>query len=230
MGVNEEYSADKVSRVIGVVTDCRFTGDLLCAYVETECHYPCTVVVDPAQLANAGMVPQPERIALIDCHRKERDDILELVKTVAASGAKPVLFDVQGGNGVVLESIRLGVRGFIYTHDPAAVLKKAFQAIFDGELWIERRKVADLLMHESQQEQHHRDHAELTTRECDILALLRDGARNDDIAHHLNISPHTVKTHLYHIFRKIEAPNRLQAAMWASRHLAEVLRKPAEHY
>lgn len=219
--VVDVYSAGKSSRVIVVVTDCRFTGDLLCAYVETECRYPCTVSPDAA-ISAAGF-PQPERLALIDSHQKGRDAVLEVVKAVAATDAKPVLFDLHGGDGVEREAIRHGVRGFIYTHDPAVVLKKAFQAIFDGELWIERRKVADLLMHDSQTEPHHRDHAELTTRECDILALLRDGARNEDIALHLNISPHTVKTHLYHIFRKIEAPNRLQAAMWASRHLDEVL-------
>ena len=53
----------------------------------------------------------------------------------------------------------------------------------------------------------------------EVLALVSSGARNDEIADRLFISPHTVKTHLYKIYKKIGVPNRLQAALWASKNL-----------
>jgi LuxR family transcriptional regulator of csgAB operon len=59
----------------------------------------------------------------------------------------------------------------------------------------------------------------LTAREVQILAMVAVGSKNEDIADKLCISPHTVKTHIYNIFKKINVPNRLQAALWAANNL-----------
>jgi DNA-binding CsgD family transcriptional regulator len=59
----------------------------------------------------------------------------------------------------------------------------------------------------------------LTPREKEILALVSAGAKNEQIAEALHISPNTVKTHIYNIFKKIDVPNRLQAALWAVKNL-----------
>ena len=59
----------------------------------------------------------------------------------------------------------------------------------------------------------------LTQRQIQILALIAVGATNDDISDKLCISPHTVKNHLYRIFKKINVPNRVQAALWAAGNL-----------
>ena len=59
----------------------------------------------------------------------------------------------------------------------------------------------------------------LTRREMEILSVLKSGAKNEEIATKLFISPHTVKTHLYTIYRKIQVNNRLQAVIWASKNL-----------
>ena len=61
--------------------------------------------------------------------------------------------------------------------------------------------------------------AQLTARECEILLLIASGKNNSQIADTLNISRNTVKTHLYNIYNKINVPNRLQAALWAAKHL-----------
>ncbi|MFO7970447.1 MAG: helix-turn-helix transcriptional regulator [Desulfobacterales bacterium] len=59
----------------------------------------------------------------------------------------------------------------------------------------------------------------LSQRQIEILALVTVGAKNDEIADRLCISLHTVKTHLYRIFKKINVPNRVQAALWAAQNL-----------
>lgn len=53
---------------------------------------------------------------------------------------------------------------------------------------------------------------ELTTREREVLRAASDGATNREIAEQLWISPHTVRTHLEHIFEKLDVRTRTEAA------------------
>jgi DNA-binding CsgD family transcriptional regulator len=55
----------------------------------------------------------------------------------------------------------------------------------------------------------------LTARELEVLHHLASGRTNADIAKSLFVAPGTVKAHLNHIFRKLEAANRLQAVAHA---------------
>ncbi len=59
----------------------------------------------------------------------------------------------------------------------------------------------------------------LSPREFHILFLMAGGLQNRDIAVHLNISGHTVRTHLYNIFRKINVRSRVQASLWIHEHV-----------
>jgi DNA-binding CsgD family transcriptional regulator len=52
----------------------------------------------------------------------------------------------------------------------------------------------------------------LTKREIEVLALLLDGWRNQDIAERLGLSPNTVKNHVYNLYQKTGAANRVELA------------------
>jgi LuxR family maltose regulon positive regulatory protein len=51
----------------------------------------------------------------------------------------------------------------------------------------------------------------LSEREVEVLKLVAQGLSNQQIADRLTIGLSTVKTHVYHIFDKLEAKDRLQA-------------------
>lgn len=59
--------------------------------------------------------------------------------------------------------------------------------------------------------------ARLTGREIQVLKLLANGSTNAQISEILAISPHTVKSHVIHIFNKLGVSDRTQAAVWAAR-------------
>jgi DNA-binding NarL/FixJ family response regulator len=54
-----------------------------------------------------------------------------------------------------------------------------------------------------------------TARELDVLAALQRGRSNKWIANHLNLSENTVKVHIRHIMRKLNATNRTQAVIYS---------------
>jgi ATP/maltotriose-dependent transcriptional regulator MalT len=53
--------------------------------------------------------------------------------------------------------------------------------------------------------------AGLTAREVEVLRMVASGARNEDIAKALYVSLNTVKTHVAHVFRKLEVSSRTEA-------------------
>jgi DNA-binding CsgD family transcriptional regulator len=57
---------------------------------------------------------------------------------------------------------------------------------------------------------------QLTRREIQVLRLLARGNSNEEIAEALNVSVHTVRSHIQHLLRKLEAHSKLEAVTKAS--------------
>lgn len=55
----------------------------------------------------------------------------------------------------------------------------------------------------------------LSQRELEVLQWLAFGISNREIGRHLYITEGTVKTHVYHIFGKLNVRNRTQATLQA---------------
>jgi DNA-binding NarL/FixJ family response regulator len=64
----------------------------------------------------------------------------------------------------------------------------------------------------------------LTKRELEVLDLLGEGLRHEDIARRLFISPKTVATHVEHILRKLDVRSRAEAIAVAYRE--DILQPP----
>ncbi|WP_323845352.1 helix-turn-helix transcriptional regulator [Microbulbifer magnicolonia] len=100
--------------------------------------------------------------------------------------------------------------------------RKSFQLVCDAttnqENLIRRLNMA-IQSPESSAREDHPNSLLLTRREQEILTQLTSGEPNSVIAMRLHLSEHTVKNHMYNIFRKIGVKNRLQASNWAKMHL-----------
>jgi LuxR family maltose regulon positive regulatory protein len=63
-----------------------------------------------------------------------------------------------------------------------------------------------------------------SAREMEVLRLLAEGYSNQEIASELVVALSTVKTHVHHLYAKLQAPDRLRAVTRARR--LGLLREP----
>jgi DNA-binding NarL/FixJ family response regulator len=209
---------------IYIVGPAKLQNELMAFFLGQETGATCQTSLDLGSVQSFGdeRAGQPV-LFLLDCQGRNVDSLLadiELCREEKLPGALMALFNVDAGLGIEQESVVLGVKGFFYENDPLAMLPKGVSAILDGELWASREVMSRcILQHKQEKHLPRGDAAGLTPREVEILAMVAVGAKNEEIAEKLHISPHTVKTHIYNIFKKIDVPNRLQAALWAASHL-----------
>ncbi len=136
------------------------------------------------------------------------------------AGIHVALLNVRSGLGLEKNAMRSDVRGVFYEKDSPEIFLKGVQAIFNGELWFSRKILAGYVKGKERSHPPDPSHWEaLTPREKEILAMIGSGATNEDIVRELCISRHTVKTHIYNIYKKVNASNRTQAALWAARNI-----------
>ena len=116
------------------------------------------------------------------------------------------------------------LKGVFYRNESLEVICKGIHALMEGELWMSRDLMAKLILfYRKYQSNAFRPACGLTNREMEIISLLSVGSSNQQIADKLFVSEHTVKSHLYNIFRKINVHNRIQALNWIHQNLGPIL-------
>jgi LuxR family transcriptional regulator, positive regulator of biofilm formation len=164
-------------------------------------------------------------------HQQQAYDIPENILQLARC-AKVVFFNVQ--SNILDESFALlaGITGIFYCHDRPDIILKGIENINDNGLWF-KRSIMDKALMEFLQNTKPKNSSNyvpvfanpnkhqnkdlsilLTKREQTIVELVASGAQNKEIANLLHISPNTVKTHIYSIFRKTGSRNRIELVSW----------------
>jgi DNA-binding NarL/FixJ family response regulator len=102
-----------------------------------------------------------------------------------------------------------GLVGILSPKTKASEFKKALKAVISGELWLERKKLQDIIPSIGERTPH------LTKREIEIVEMICKGLSNKEIKKSLKISEQSVKAHLSRIYKKTGVSDRLQLALLA---------------
>jgi LuxR family transcriptional regulator of csgAB operon len=109
------------------------------------------------------------------------------------------------------------VNGIFYSDTSEAQLTNGLRELLNDNLWLPRGITDSLVEQLRTAPSDNHANVKLTRRENQILNSLANAATNKQIAFDLNVSEHTIKSHLYHIFKKIGVRNRLEAVNWITR-------------
>jgi len=121
-------------------------------------------------------------------------------------------------------AVRLGAAGIIMKDLAGEMLIKAIYKVASGEVWLDRGMTAVILKELQRGSDGRRLDTEaaridsLTPREREVISLIVKGFGTARIAKDLFISEKTVRNHLASIFEKTGVSDRLELAVYATRH------------
>lgn len=112
----------------------------------------------------------------------------------------------------ILNAVRLGAAGCVLRTSPPPLIAKAVRVVHEGGSWYPREWVVQALrLQFGIQTRRTPDGPPLTQREEQILQLIGRGLSNKEIGRRLDISDHTVKTHLHRVYAKLQQSGRFKA-------------------
>lgn len=123
--------------------------------------------------------------------------------------ARIIMLSSSDSDGEIHRALRSGAAGYVLKSMPQDDLLAVIRSVHAGKRHIPT-EVATLLAE-------HLDEEDLTSRELEVLALIRDGCRNKQIADQLSISENTVNFHIKNIVDKLAANDRTHAVTIAVR-------------
>ena len=172
--------------------------------------------------------------AAVELSVKLKPDILLLDSTMASMAGiealrslrrlqvqtKPILLTAALDRPGLVESVQLGARGVILKEACPDLLFKCIRCVAAGQYWVDHRGVCDIV-DALKRSVSFPDLSEplnafgLTQREFQIVAAIRLGESNKEIAKKLHIRHQTVKNHLTTIFDKLGVSTRLELMRFA---------------
>jgi DNA-binding NarL/FixJ family response regulator len=132
---------------------------------------------------------------------------LKFLETVAAKIPVVIVSNIDDLDHIV-RVLKSGARGYIPTSLPFNVAVEAVRLVKAGGTFVP----ASSFVH-NRDEQQLRTNGLLTEQQMKVVEEIRQGKANKQIAYELNMSEHTVKVHLRHIMRKLNAKNRTEVAV-----------------
>jgi DNA-binding NarL/FixJ family response regulator len=168
------------------------------------------------------------RIALIASDLPDVDGI-SLLRRIVRSGTRSaiVLYADDADCESSAAAVHAGAAGLVAKRRSIAELSDALRSIATGGLWFEERDddvlapapeplpAGPLPLPHGQ-----RRTSTLSSSELRVLALVAEGGSTEATAEALSLSPHTVRTHLRNVMRKLEASSRAHAVAIAIREAA----------
>ena len=157
-------------------------------------------------------------VVLLDIRMAELDGLATLEELrQSLPECRVIMLSTYDNPTYIARANAMGASDYLLKGSTREQLVGAIHAVTAGEApssFGELRRVAGTMATRQKQED---AEVSLTQRETQVLRHLALGLSNKEIGRSLSISIETVKEHVQHLLRKIDATDRTQAAVWAVR-------------
>jgi DNA-binding NarL/FixJ family response regulator len=161
-------------------------------------------------------------VVLMDVRMPIVDGVAATADLRRREGAPPVLvLTTFDDDEVLAAALRAGASGFLLKGVPVDDLQRAVRAVAEGGAWLDPAVTGRVLStYRSTPMAVGADTAAdvLTARERQVLALIGQGLTNNEIAATLVLGEGTIKTHVSHVFAKLQLRDRAAAIVFAFDH------------
>jgi DNA-binding NarL/FixJ family response regulator len=146
-----------------------------------------------------------------------------------APGVRVIVLTGIRDQEVHLQALRLGALGVVLKDQPKETILEAIEKVHAGEAWLNGGTIAKVLAQISSSQNRAGEQnganpldteaamiASLTKREREIINLISQGLKNQQIADRLFISEGTVRNHLTVIYEKLGVTDRFGLIIYAT--------------
>jgi DNA-binding NarL/FixJ family response regulator len=123
--------------------------------------------------------------------------------------ARIIMLTTSDSHGEIQRALRSGAAAYVFKSMPKSELLDVVRSVHSGRRYVPPEVAARLAEHLGEDD--------LTTRELEVLSLIRDGYRNKQIADQLAIAETTVNFHVKNLVDKLQANDRAHAVSIALR-------------
>ena len=202
---------------IAIAEDQRIVREMLAALLEREADLRMVGAVGTGAEAIALAADQHPDVLVLDVGLPDTDGahVAQAVKQAAVPPALPpkvLALSVHDSPYFVQQMLRAGADGYVVKSAALPELVQAIRVVAGGKVYlspdIARAALATSAVNEA---------TTLGSRECQVLALLAEGHRSNEIARALRISVNTVEAHRRNIMRKLGLHTVAQLTKYAIR-------------
>jgi DNA-binding NarL/FixJ family response regulator len=214
-----------------IVDDHRTFAEALKTVIDLERGLVVTEVVTDGRSAIERVAVERPDVVVLDLEMSEVDGITATRRIKEADpDARVVVLSAREDEMLVAQAVEAGATGFVSKLRPVKDVTAAVRAAYRGESLLDAQEVdralADLRDRREKDAVARMRINRLTPRQIEILQLMADGLAPDQIADRLEISRHTLRTHVQNILTKLGVHSKLQALAEAIRHGKVVARRP----
>jgi DNA-binding NarL/FixJ family response regulator len=199
---------------VAIVEDCADVRDGLTFLLKDSSEYECVASCSTAEEAMTALPRTRPDVVLMDLglpHMSGIQCISSLKK--AMPDTQFMVLTVFEDDDRIFESLAAGATGFLLKTTPPAKLLEAIHDVQQGGSPMSNQIARRLVREFQKPAQSASETASLSARELEVLNLLAKGFLYKEIADHLHLSRHTIRTHIRNIYSKLHVRTRTEAVV-----------------